>query len=132
MYMPGFIALCVGGPSVFFATLRLADLWPARPSLVTSVLSSAFDTSTAIFLLYELLNSATGLSSSNFFLAYLSVPAVFLLLALFGWPRRRSATTDTSGVVSLGREEELSSLRSCQSVRLTAVLLSHLFTHIEI
>jgi len=87
LYIPGFALICIGGPCVYFSALVMgAHLWPQRPATITSILSSAVDTSTGVFLVFEVINLYTGLKSSTFFFIYLIGPLVLFVLAVLLWP----------------------------------------------
>ncbi|KAL4897503.1 major facilitator superfamily domain-containing protein [Aspergillus ambiguus] len=81
-YIPGYLFLSLGGPFVFISSFHLSNTFPARSGLILSLLTGAFDASSAIFLLFRLINEAThgGFTTPTFFAIYLLVP-LFILTA---------------------------------------------------
>ncbi|KAI2699427.1 hypothetical protein CBS147332_8313 [Penicillium roqueforti] len=81
-YIPGYLFLALGGPFVFIPSFHLSNTFPKRSGLILSMLTGAFDASSALFLLFRLLNEHTHgvVSIDNFFAAYLIVP-VFIIAA---------------------------------------------------
>ncbi|KAI9672382.1 MAG: hypothetical protein M1817_003404 [Caeruleum heppii] len=81
-YIGGYFFLALGGPFVFIPSFQLSNTFPAHSGLILSMLTGAFDASSAVFLIYRLLYSHTGdsLKPETFFLIYLIVP-IFILLA---------------------------------------------------
>ncbi|PYH86876.1 MFS general substrate transporter [Aspergillus uvarum CBS 121591] len=81
-YMPGYLFLSLGGPFVFISSFHLSNTFPARSGLILSTLTGAFDASSALFLIFRLLNESTNgsFSSTRFFLIYLIVP-IFIITA---------------------------------------------------
>ncbi|RAK77084.1 putative MFS transporter Fmp42 [Aspergillus fijiensis CBS 313.89] len=81
-YMPGYLFLSLGGPFVFISSFHLSNTFPTRSGLILSTLTGAFDASSALFLIFRLINESTNgwLSSTRFFLLYLIVP-IFIITA---------------------------------------------------
>ncbi|PYI20112.1 hypothetical protein BO86DRAFT_207070 [Aspergillus japonicus CBS 114.51] len=81
-YMPGYLFLSLGGPFVFISSFHLSNTFPTRSGLILSTLTGAFDASSALFLIFRLLNESTNgsFSSTRFFLIYLIVP-IFIITA---------------------------------------------------
>lgn len=92
-YIPGYFFLALGGPFIFISSFQLSNAFPRRSGLILALLTCAFDTSSAIFLLYRLVyqssEDTTGDSSftlRKFFLLYLVVPAFILAAQLLIMP----------------------------------------------
>lgn len=83
-YIPGYLFLALGGPFIFISSFQLSNTFPNHSGLILALLTGAFDSSSAIFLFYRLLYSASNgtFTPQRFFLLYLFVP-VFILLAQF-------------------------------------------------
>lgn len=81
-YIPGYLLLALGGPFVFISSFQLSNTFPKYSGLILALLTGAFDTSSAIFLAFRLIYTATSsrFDSKAFFLVYLAVP-VFILAA---------------------------------------------------
>ncbi|PWY78085.1 MFS transporter Fmp42 [Aspergillus sclerotioniger CBS 115572] len=81
-YLPGYLFLSLGGPFVFIPSFHLSNTFPARSGLILSTLTGAFDASSALFLIFRVVNEKTDgvFTSSRFFLLYLIVP-IFILVA---------------------------------------------------
>ncbi len=88
LYIPGYLFLAFGGPFIFISSFQLSNAFPAHSGLILALLTGAFDTSSAIFLLYRIFYSSTDgdLKPRTFFLAYLVVPVFILLVQLFLMP----------------------------------------------
>ena len=93
-YIPGYLFLALGGPFVFISSFQLSNTFPNHSGLILAVLTGAFDSSSAIFLFYRLLYSASGGSFTprKFFLLYLVVPIYILLVQVFLMPSRSYKT----------------------------------------
>ena len=58
-YIPGYLFLALGGPFIFISSFQLSNTFPEHSGLILALLTGAFDSSSAIFLLYRLLYSAS-------------------------------------------------------------------------
>ncbi|KAJ5981809.1 hypothetical protein N7522_013437 [Penicillium canescens] len=87
-YIPGYLFLALGGPFVFITSFHLSNTFPARSGLILSMLTGAFDASSALFLLFRLLNEHTDgfISVTNFFAVYLIVPVFIIIAQIFIMP----------------------------------------------
>lgn len=83
-YIPGYLFLSLGGPFVFISSFQLSNTFPTHSGLILSSLTGAFDASSALFLVFRLLNEASDghFTSQRFFLAYLIVP-LFIIVVQF-------------------------------------------------
>jgi hypothetical protein len=81
-YIPGYLLLALGGPFVFIPSFHLSNTFPSRSGLILSTLTGAFDASSALFLIFRLLNQYTNgyVSIQKFFLGYLATP-LFIAIA---------------------------------------------------
>ncbi|KAJ1708709.1 MFS transporter Fmp42 [Aspergillus flavus] len=81
-YIPGYLFLSLGGPFIFISSFHLSNTFPTRSGSILSMLTGAFDASSALFLIFRLVNENTNgrFTTGKFFLAYLIVP-VFILVA---------------------------------------------------
>ena len=93
-YIPGYLFLALGGPFVFISSFQLSNTFPTHSGLILALLTGAFDSSSAIFLFYRLVYSASGgsFTPQKFFLAYLVVPAFILVAQVFLMPHRSYKT----------------------------------------
>ncbi|KAJ5177344.1 Major facilitator superfamily domain general substrate transporter [Penicillium coprophilum] len=87
-YIPGYLFLALGGPFVFIPSFQLSNTFPKRSGLILSMLTGAFDASSALFLLFRLLSEQTEdlVSINNFFVAYLIVPVFIIAAQIFIMP----------------------------------------------
>ncbi|EMC99896.1 hypothetical protein BAUCODRAFT_354347 [Baudoinia panamericana UAMH 10762] len=87
-YIPGYLFLALGGPFVFIPSFQLSNTFPRNSGLILALLTGAFDTSSAVFLVYRLTYQKTNgtFTLKKFFLIYLIVPALILLAQLFVMP----------------------------------------------
>ncbi|OJJ51728.1 hypothetical protein ASPZODRAFT_127852 [Penicilliopsis zonata CBS 506.65] len=87
-YIPGYLFLSLGGPFVFISSFHLSNTFPARSGLILSMLTGAFDASSALFLVFRLVNEKTGgaFSTTKLFSIYLTVPLFILFVQLSVMP----------------------------------------------
>jgi len=88
-YIPGYLFLALGGPFVFISSFQLSNTFPKHSGLILALLTGAFDSSSAVFLVYRMLYEASngGFGTKKFFLAYLVVPAFILLVQILVMPK---------------------------------------------
>jgi hypothetical protein len=92
-YIPGYLFLALGGPFVFIPSFHLSNSFPKRSGLILSMLTGAFDASSALFLLFRLLNEHTSfVSINNFFAVYLIVPVFIITAQIFIMPAKSYKT----------------------------------------
>ncbi|KAF2815986.1 MFS general substrate transporter [Mytilinidion resinicola] len=106
-YIPGYLFLALGGPFIFISSFQLSNTFPQYSGLILALLTGAFDTSSAIFLFYRLIYTASGGTfwPEKFFLAYLVVPVFILVVQLFVMP---SNSYKTVGELVTQAEEDTS------------------------
>lgn len=87
-YIPGYLFLALGGPFVFISSFQLSNTFPNHSGLILALLTGAFDSSSAVFLFYRLIYSASdgSFTPQKFFFAYLIVPAFILVVQIFLMP----------------------------------------------
>ena len=87
-YIPGYLLLALGGPFVFISSFQLSNTFPRNSGLILALLTGAFDSSSAIFLFYRLIYTASHntFTPQKFFLVYLIVPIYVLLVQIFIMP----------------------------------------------
>jgi MFS family permease len=87
-YTPGYLFLALGGPFVFISSFQLSNTFPKHSGLILALLTGAFDSSSAIFLIYRIFYQWTDgtFDPKKFFLAYLVVPVFILLVQVFVMP----------------------------------------------
>ena len=87
-YIPGYLFLALGGPFIFISSFQLSNCFPRHSGLILALLTGAFDSSSAVFLAYRLIYTATNGSFSprKFFLFYLIVPMFILIVQLLIMP----------------------------------------------
>lgn len=88
-YIPGYLFLALGGPFVFISSFQLSNTFPHRSGLILALLTGAFDSSSALFLVFRLIFEATDgkLNTQRLFLLYLVVPIFILLVQIFVMPK---------------------------------------------
>ena len=93
-YIPGYLFLALGGPFVFISSFQLSNTFPQYSGLILALLTGAFDTSSAVFLLYRLTyQSSNGtFQPKKFFLVYLIVPALILIVQVVIMPAQSYKT----------------------------------------
>ncbi|KAF2748494.1 MFS general substrate transporter [Sporormia fimetaria CBS 119925] len=87
-YIPGYFFLALGGPFIFISSFQLSNTFPQYSGLILALLTGAFDTSSAIFLIYRLIYQAADgqFTVKKFFLVYLIVPAYILAVQILFMP----------------------------------------------
>ncbi|PKX90356.1 putative MFS transporter Fmp42 [Aspergillus novofumigatus IBT 16806] len=87
-YIPGYFFLSLGGPFIFISSFQLSNTFPTRSGLILSMLTGAFDASSALFLVFRLANERSNgsFTTHKFFMVYLIVPAFILAAQLLIMP----------------------------------------------
>ena len=87
-YIPGYLFLALGGPFIFISSFQLSNCFPRHSGLILALLTGAFDSSSAIFLVYRLIyfSPGGGLSPRRFFMVYLVVPVFTLIMQILIMP----------------------------------------------
>jgi MFS family permease len=104
-YIPGYLFLALGGPFIFISSFQLSNTFPQYSGLILALLTGAFDTSSAIFLIYRLIYQATNgkFALKKFFLGYLIVPAFIFAVQILFMPK---VSYKTVGELVTQAEEE--------------------------
>jgi len=104
-YLPGYFFLGLGGPFIYISSFQLSHAFPKHSGLILALLTGAFDSSSAIFLIYRIIYewSNEKFSPKYFFLLYLVVPAFILIVQIFIMP---NASYKTIGELVKQVEEE--------------------------
>ena len=87
-YISGYLFLALGGPFVFISSFQLSNCFPAHSGLILALLTGAFDSSSALFLLFRILYEVSDgeIDTHKLFLIYLVVPASIFLVQIFIMP----------------------------------------------
>ncbi|KAM0437421.1 hypothetical protein ACHAPT_001783 [Fusarium lateritium] len=90
----GYLFLALGGPFTYISSFQLSNAFPRHSGLILALMTGAFDSSSALFLMYRLIYNATdgGFTLRRFFLVYLTVPAVILVSQLLLMPAQSYKT----------------------------------------
>lgn len=95
-YLVGYTLLALAGPFVFISCFQLANSFPKNSGLILALLTGAFDSSSALFLVYRLIYAnISHVSLNTFFSYYLVVPVFIFLCQLFIMPRDSYKTVGT-------------------------------------
>ncbi|KAG9238370.1 MFS transporter-like protein Fmp42 [Amylocarpus encephaloides] len=88
-FIPGYLFLALGGPFVFISSFQLSNTFPKHSGLILALLTGAFDSSSAVFLIYRIIYQWTEehFTPKKFFLVYLIVPALILLVQVLYMPK---------------------------------------------
>lgn len=83
-YTPGYLFLSLGGASIYISSLHLSNAFPTHSTLIFSAITGAFNSSSAVFLIFRLINEQTDgrFSTRVFFLVYLIIPITILVAQL--------------------------------------------------
>jgi MFS family permease len=93
-YIPGYLFLALGGPFVFISSFQLSNAFPKYSGLILALLTGAFDTSSAVFLVYRLVYTWSNgkFWPKWFFLGYLIVPVLIFTVQIFIMPKQSYKT----------------------------------------
>lgn len=95
-YLVGYTLLALGGPFVFISCFQLTNGFPKNSGLILALLTGAFDSLSALFLVYRLIYTNVGaLSLHKFFLVYLVVPVFIFLCQVTIMPAESYKTVAT-------------------------------------
>ena len=102
-YIPGYLFLALGGPFIFISSFQLSNTFPKHSGLILALLTGAFDSSSAVFLFYRLIYTATAntFTPQKFFSIYLIIPLFIFFVQLFVMP---SQSYKTMGELLAGLE----------------------------
>lgn len=78
-YLVGYTFLALGGPFVFISCFQLANSFPKNSGLILALLTGAFDSSLALFLIYRLIYTNIHKVTLNQFFTYYMVVPLFIL-----------------------------------------------------
>jgi len=85
--------MAVGGPFIFIPSFHLANTFPRHSGLILSLLTGAFDSSSAVFLVYRLLYQRFGvITLKQWFLGYLVVPLFIFVVQILVMPMQSYKT----------------------------------------
>jgi MFS family permease len=120
-YIPGYLFLALGGPFVFISSFQLSNTFPKHSGLILALLTGAFDSSSAVFLVYRMIYQWSNGSfwPKKFFLVYLIVPALILVVQIFLMPK---ASYKTVGELVKQVEEAETNIYDDQMDEHTALL----------
>lgn len=125
-YLLGYVLLALGGPFVFISSFQLANSFPKNSGLVLALLTGAFDSSSALFLLYRLVyQQVKKVPIHHFFQYYMVVPVFIFICQLTIMPSSSYKTIGTIAKIGesgldetgypVGSEESLHSQSSRRS-----------------
>ncbi|EXU97487.1 hypothetical protein X797_009396 [Metarhizium robertsii] len=86
--------LSLGGTFLFLPTFQLSNAFPKHSGVIVALVTCAFDASSAVFLIYQIIWKATNgaFTPEEFFTVYLCVPAAILLAEWTVMPKQRYHT----------------------------------------
>mmetsp|Transcript_18852 Transcript_18852/g.20983 ORF Transcript_18852/g.20983 Transcript_18852/m.20983 type:complete len:491 (-) Transcript_18852:7-1479(-) len=84
-YIPGFIFLSISGFAVYQGFLKLSDAFQGWKVITLSVVSTSFDASSGVFLIFWYTHREGGVSSQDLLLYYLLIPFLGVIWIFF-WP----------------------------------------------
>ncbi|RPA87795.1 MFS general substrate transporter [Ascobolus immersus RN42] len=106
-YIVGYMILALGGPFVFISSFHLSNAFPAYSGSILALLTGAFDSSSIVFFVYQVLYKQTGLTPHKFFLLFLTVPAVIIIAQLTIMP---NSSYKTFGELVQQKDETIAEL----------------------
>lgn len=108
-YLVGYLFLALGGAFTYLPSLHLSNSFPNHSGTIMALISGAFDSSSAIFLMYHDLYLKTGrtLGLKKFFLPFLIVPLFVFLAQLLYMPKSSYKSDDGKENLDLAEETTL-------------------------
>ena len=93
-WTPGYIFLALGGPFTYISSFQLSNCFPKHSGLILALLTGAFDSSSALFLVFRLIYEKTNgrLNTERLFLIYLIVPVYIIIVQIFFMPMQSYKT----------------------------------------
>jgi MFS family permease len=93
-FTPGYFFLALGGPFVFISSFQLSNCFPQHSGLILALLTGAFDSSSALFLIFRLIFEATNerVTTRELFFLYLVVPIFILVVQITIMPHQSYKT----------------------------------------
>ncbi|OBA13956.1 uncharacterized protein OGAPODRAFT_103645 [Ogataea polymorpha] len=103
-YLVGYAAMALGGPFSFISSFQLSNAFPEKSGLILALLTGAFDTSSAVFLVYKFAYTRwpEALKIETFYKMYLVIPLFIVLAEIFIMPNESYLTPP-----ALEREDSL-------------------------
>ncbi|CAI5760045.1 unnamed protein product [Candida verbasci] len=93
-YMIGYSCLALGGPFAFISSFQLSNSFPQKSGTILAVITGAFDASSALFLVYQLIYNKLGsFELREFFAIYLIVPTFITMTQLTIMPNESYTTS---------------------------------------
>lgn len=88
-HLIGYFFLAIGGAFTSMPYFHLSNIFPKNSGLILAMISGAFDSSSALFLIYKdnYFKSGKSFGPKKFFLTYLIVPIFVFLVQLFYMPK---------------------------------------------
>lgn len=137
-YLFGYSFMALGGPFSYISSFQLSNAFPEKSGLVLALLTGAFDTSSAVFVVYKklYLSYPSYFTLSKFYQIYLAVPVFMVVVQLLIMPNESYLTpppelipnpTDQQRALSLAaaQEEHIHSAVSCGSTNETTPFLNN-------
>ncbi|ODV82865.1 hypothetical protein CANARDRAFT_214991 [[Candida] arabinofermentans NRRL YB-2248] len=83
-YLIGYSFMALGGPFSYISSFQLSNAFPEKSGLILALLTGAFDTSSAVFLIYKLFYKSNPVlfKLENFYKVYLFVPLFIAIVQL--------------------------------------------------
>lgn len=93
-YLIGYSLMALGGPFSYISSFQLSNAFPEKSGLILALLTGAFDTSSAIFLIYNKLYNYNSnfFTLMNFYKIYLIVPIFIIIVQLTIMPNESYLT----------------------------------------
>ncbi|KAK6205090.1 major facilitator superfamily domain-containing protein [Scheffersomyces amazonensis] len=95
-YLVAYTLLALAGPFVFISCFQLANSFPKNSGLILALLTGAFDSSSALFLIYRIYyTTISNIPLEKFFTIYLIVPLFIFGCQIFIMPSKSYKTVGT-------------------------------------
>lgn len=115
-YLAGYSLLALGGPFCFILCFHLANAFPNNLGLVLALLTGAFDSSLALFLVYRVVYTLVReISVHSFFTSYLVVPLFIFACQVTIMPSHTYRTPELPSDLAIADDDEAAPLLARQN-----------------
>ncbi|KAG0671835.1 hypothetical protein C6P40_003676 [Pichia californica] len=115
-YLIGYSLMALGGPFAYISSFQLSNAFPEKSGLILALLTGAFDTSSAVFLIYKKLYLSYPIffKLETFYKFYLFVPLFIILAQILIMPNESYLTPPPELIPNPTDEQRALSIAAAQ------------------
>ena len=115
-YLVGYALMALGGPFAYISSFQLSNAFPEKSGLILALLTGAFDTSSAVFLVYKklYLSHPSFFTLETFYKIYFAVPIFITIVQLFIMPSESYLTPPPELIPNPTEEQRALSMAAAQ------------------